>query len=120
MGYRIVKFQIMPTTPGVVGQETVCKIWKAEQTTPDGVIDFTDSVILAAAYYQDTAGGEAQNTTIIFDQEIFNQDIFVTNKDVSGNTEGINYYIELEVIPLTDHAAEYATLKDIRTQRTST
>ena len=114
VGYRIVKFQVIPTVPGTIAQETICKI-QTEQASIDGVINFSDNTLLAASYYQDsTSAGDNQATTVIFDQEIFNQDIFVTNKDVSGNTESINYYIELEVIPLTDHAAEFTTLKDIR------
>ena len=115
VGYRIVKFQVIPTVPGTVAQETICKIFHAEQASIDGVINFSDSTLLAAAYYQDSSSaGDNQATTVIFDQEIFNQDIFVTNKDVSGNTESINYYIELEVIPLDDAGAEYTTLKDMR------
>ena len=31
----------------------------------------------------------------------------------------MNYYIELEVIPLDDKAAEYTIIKDIRTHVTS-
>ena len=101
-GYRIVKFQVIPTVPGTVAQETICKIFHTEQASIDGVINFSDNTLLAAAYYQDsTSAGDNQATTVIFDQEIFNQDIFVTNKDVSGNTESINYYIELEQVKMS-------------------
>mgnify|MGYP005992108005 CR=1 FL=1 len=115
-GYRIRKFEIMPNTPGTIAQETICKIFKIPQIgTPDGTIDFSDNTLLAAAYYQDsTSAGDNQATTVIFDNEIFNQDIFITNKDVSGNTEPINYYIELEQIKLSLDENTVATLKDIR------
>ena len=49
----------------------------------------------------------------IFDNEVFNQDIYVTNNDADSSSP-INYYIELEVIPLDDAGAEYTTLKDMR------
>ena len=117
-GYRIVKFQIIPNAPGTVAQETICKIFKISQTgTPDGNIDFNDQTLLAAAFYQDSgSAGDNQATTIIFDNEIFNQDIFITNKDVSGNDPGapINYYIELEQIKLDLNENTVATLKNIR------
>jgi len=38
----------------------------------------------------------------------------VTHKDVDTG-EACNYYIELEAIPLDDAAAEYETIKDLRT-----
>ena len=50
---------------------------------------------------------------IVFDQEIFNQDIYISHKNVAGTDKG-NYYLELEVIPLDDAGAEYTTLKDLR------
>ena len=51
---------------------------------------------------------------VIFDNEKFNQDIFVTNVDVVGNSAPINYYIELEQIKLSLDENTVATLKDIR------
>ena len=117
-GYKVVKFEIIPAAPGTVAQETICKIFKISQTgTPTGTIDFSDNTLLAAAYYQDgTSAGDNQATTIIFDNEIFNQDIYITNKDVSGNDPGapINYYIELEQMQLDLNENTVATLKDIR------
>tara|TARA_R100000655_G_scaffold8628_1_gene22334 strand:+ start:509 stop:955 length:447 start_codon:yes stop_codon:yes gene_type:complete len=115
-GYRINKFEVMPNVPGTIAQESICKIFKIEPTTaPTGVIDFSDNTLLAAAYYQDsTSAGDNQATTVVFDNEIFNQDIYVTNKDVSGNSEPINYYIELEAIKLDLNENTVATLRDIR------
>ena len=43
----------------------------------------------------------------------FNQDIYVTNKDANGS-KPVNYYLELEVIKLSEDQAMVATLKDIR------
>ena len=122
VGYRITKFDIFPNRPGGVDVEGTVKIYKAKQTTINALVDFTDGALLGAAYYtQYTAVNTTANTIVrFFDWEIFNQDIYVTSKEIAGQAEPMNYYIELEVIPLTDHAAEYATLKDIRTQRTIT
>ena len=115
-GYKIVKFQIMPRVPGTIIQETVCKIYKILQTAVDGVIDFSDQTLIAAGYYASGEGSGLRSfdTTIVFDNEIFNQDIYITNKDVSGNTEPINYYIELEQVKLDLSESTVATLKDIR------
>ena len=123
-GYRVVKFEIIPNAPGTVAQETICKIYKIKQADniPGGTnlyskIDFSENTMLASAYYADgSSAGDNQATTVIFDNEIFNQDIFITNKDVSGNDPGapINYYIELEQIKLSLDENTVATLKDIR------
>jgi len=120
VGYRIVKFEIMPNQPGTVAQESVVQIWTNQISTvptASATIDFTDSDLLAAAF--GAYGGISSNTipfleTIIFDNQVFNQDIYITHTDNDG-TYKINYYLELEVISLDDLGAEYTTLKDIRT-----
>ena len=50
---------------------------------------------------------------IIFDKEIFNQDIYITSKTITGSDEA-NYYIELEQVKLDLNENTVATLKDIR------
>ena len=118
VGYRVVKFALFPNRPGTTSHvESVGLIFKNEQTTvptANSTVDFTDTDLLAAAYLAD----DVNNTSgplqiVIFDQEIFNQDIYLTHTDEAG-TAKINYYLELEVIPLTDHGAEFTTLKDMR------
>jgi hypothetical protein len=114
-GYRILNFQVMLATPGVGGgTETICKIYKVEQTAVDGAIDFSDQTLLAAAYYveQDNAI-YVPGTIILFEREIFNQDIYITNLDVDGS-QSLNYYIELEQVQLNLDENTVATLKDIR------
>ena len=114
VGYRIVKFELITQEPGETAVEHVLKIYKSNQTTVDNTIDFSDSDLLAAGYYMD---GPSSNTpgflSVIFDSEIFNQDIFITHSNEDG-AEACNYYLELEVIPLDDAGAEYTTLKDMR------
>ena len=114
-GYRIVKFQLMPNNPGVGGPESIVKIYKVEQTAVNGVVDFSDNTLLAAAFQktqEDSANTEAGIVTI-FDNEIFNQDIYITAVDVRGNLS-VNYYIELEQVKLDLNQNTMATLKDIK------
>jgi len=116
-GYRLVKFEVMLNTPGKSGgAESIVKVYKVSQTTVDGVVDFSDNTLLAAAYYveQDTAGYPL-SSVVIFDGEIFNQDIYVTNIDVDG-AHAMNYYMELEQIKLDLSESTVATLKDIRNE----
>ena len=114
-GYRITKFQLMPNRPGKVRSEHVVKIFKIPQTGATTVtVDFSDSTLLAAGIITNqTDANDTYSSEIIFDQEIFNQDIFVTNFDDTGN-EAVNYYIELEQVKLALDENTVATLKDIR------
>jgi len=116
IGYRIVKFEIMSKTPyDQNAAEHVVKIYKKEQTTIDGVVDFTDDSFLAVAIINNNTTGYQYPSipTIIFDTEIFNQDIFITHTD-KVNAVACNYYIELEQMKL-DHTQNMSvTLKAIR------
>ena len=115
IGYRIVKFQVMPEVMGGASSESCVKVFKVLQTTVTASVDFSDGNLLAAATITNHTSGYIYppGDNIIFDQEIFNQDIYVTNKDNAGS-EGCNYYLELETINMTDNAAAVSTLRDIR------
>jgi hypothetical protein len=121
-GYKIIKFQIMANLPGTASQESLVQIMKTETTTvptSTPTVNFSDSDVLAAAYYHGGTGtGDSYDSVVIFDNEIFNQDVYVTHTEGNG-TEACNYYLELEVIPLSENAAEYTTLKDIRGRNTT-
>ena len=119
MGYRIVKLELIGAEPGEQSQESTVKIYKVSQTTVDNTIDFSDNTLLAAGYYQD--GHEVSQPSsldIIFDKEVFNQDIYVTNHNSDGSY-AINYYIELEQVKLDIGENTVATLKDIRNTKAS-
>ena len=113
VGYRIIKFKCIQTTFG--NSEMILKIFKQEQTTVTAPIDFTDSDLLGAAMVSGANASESapEDVTVVFDREIFNQDIYITGAAVSSG-QNTNYYLELEVIPLDDAGAEYTTLKDMR------
>ncbi len=113
-GYRIKKFALIGRTPGSMTIESVVKIYKNEQSTVDGTVDFSDNRLLGAGFYMtNSAVIYPTYETVIFDQEIFNQDIYITHFDAS-TAEFLNYYLELEVIKLDESQAMVATLKDIR------
>ena len=114
-GYKIVKFELMPLEPGISSAENVVKVYKIEQTVINGDINFNDNTLLAAGYYQSEASSYTDWQQIVFDNEVFNQDIFVTNFDARTG-EGINYYLELEQVKLDLNSNTVATLKDLRNE----
>jgi len=115
-GYRIVKFEIIDPAPGTANFENVVKIYSISQTVIDGLIDFSENTLLGCAFWQYNASNPSHSTPyqIIFDKMVFNQDIYITHKDVSGNANSSNYYIELEQVKLDLNENTVATLKDIR------
>jgi len=117
VGYKIIKFDLFPSSPGASGQQSVVKVYTDSQSTIDGSVNFTDSTLLAAAYYASlVSSAEATAVVTVFDNMVFNQDIYVSHFEDAGSIP-INYYLELEVISLTDMGAEYTTLKDIRSEK---
>jgi len=116
VGYRIIKFQLFPQLPGNAAVENVATIWKvagqSQGTSGGATVDFSDNRMLACGDYNAGTGGQ-RFMIVVFDNEIFNQDIYITQTDNNG-ADALNYYIELEVIPLDDGGAEYTTLKDMR------
>jgi hypothetical protein len=114
LGYKIIKFEIISEKPGVTTVMHVVKIYKDEQTTIDAEINFDDSALMGVAiWHKHPSPTYALTATVIFDQEIVNQDIYITHKD-SDIDESCNYYIELEQFPLASDEATVATLKDIK------
>jgi len=116
VGYKIVKLQIMPYAPGASSYENIVKIYNLEQSSIDGIVDFTDSDLLGASFIEGNASNQYPDAIqVIFDNKIFNQDIYITNHDADTGAQ-VNYYLVLEVIPLDDKGAEYMTIKDLRTR----
>ena len=114
VGYRIVKFVILTTTPSGDTWEHVVKVYTEKQTTINNEINFTDSSLLAVGYISQNDTLRGGFSQYIFDNMVFNQDIYVTQVDEAAGSQACNYYLELEVIPLDDAGAEYTTLKDLR------
>ena len=115
IGYKITKFEIIPALPYQATGEHIVKIYKVQQSAASASIDFSDNTLLAAGIINNDSAGYRYNSTstIIFDNEKFNQNIYVTAA-LSDGTSAINYYIELEQMALNKNESTVATLKDIR------
>ena len=113
IGYKITKFQIMPFNFNETDEWTI-QVWKTDQTGAiDNVQDFSDNRLLAVAYLEsDATDTDIGQANVIFDNEKFNQDIYVTFKSSAGTP--CNYYLELEQMTLDLNEQTVATLKDIR------
>jgi hypothetical protein len=115
-GYKVTKFQIISTTPGVGNQELVGKITSASDANVGPVVDFSTAEVLAVAYQVDIGNANAAaSDTIIMDHQIVNQNIFVQIGDAASGTTPANYYIELETMSLSDIETTQITLKNLRT-----
>jgi len=112
-GYRIVNLAIVSSAPGTALSENVIKIYKTPQTSVDALVNMSDNTLLGCAIYHETAGVYGLHT-IFFENEIFNQDIYITNSDAGATASSCNYYLELEQITLDLNENTVATLKDIR------
>lgn len=119
VGYKIKKFQVMQTTDADV--EATVKIYSIKQTSNTNDIDFSDNTLLAACFFSSASNSQLypEDQTVIFDNMIFNQDIYIT---LAGHNfaADVNYYIELETVRLSLDENTVATLKDIRNIEQST
>jgi hypothetical protein len=109
-GYRIVKFQVLPQNLNNPSDSNV-GIWSVPQTTTSADVDFSSQTLLAmAVIYNETY---EVNSVIVFDNVIFNQDIYINHHQQAGS-DYVNYYLELEQVSLDLTENTVATLKDIR------
>ena len=115
-GYRIKRFDLMSADYGTAGGDShssVVKVFKIPQTTADELVDFSDNTLMAAATFERFTSVGTLTQSLFFDNEIVNQDIYLTHKDTQTG-KSVNYYIELEQIKLSLDENTVATLKDIR------
>ena len=123
VGYRIIKLQVFPQKPGTSTGENLIEIFSIESSAINAAdasvatdVDFSDNTLLAVGF----VGASTNNTqlapisSVIFDNMTFNQDIFISHRDESGNAAPVNYYMELEQVKLDLSENTVATLKDIR------
>ena len=116
-GYRVTKFQLMSNLPGggSTNIEYIGKITKKTDPNITAVVDLTDDNVMAVAYYVDNnSTAVPPNDTIIIDNAVTHQDIFVIIVDAAGGSISCNYYIELEKIKLSDIEATQLTLRNLR------
>ena len=117
VGYKIKKFQAIAGRPGTDSGELVVKVYaKSQLGDINPLVDFSESDLLAVAFYKSHANNVyATSETIIFDNVVVNQNVFITMTDAEGGTDPGNYYIEFETMNISDIEATQLTLKNIRT-----
>jgi len=114
IGYKINKFEVIGPQPSALTQESTVKGFKTAVTTATDTIDLGDQDLIAVAYAESYAAATYHApVTIIFENEIFNQNIYVTHQD-ANNAGGCNFYLELEQIKLDDNESTMATLQSLR------
>jgi len=116
IGYKINKFKIFPSQPGQQTAENTVVIWKLKQSSVSAtaiVIDFTNADLLGVGFYVSAGSARPSTNIVVFDTEIFNQDIYITNTDTSGAI-ACNYYLVLEQVMLNDNESTMATLQSLR------
>jgi len=98
LAYRIVNLAITANLPTTSDASSTVMIWKEKQTsvsTSAATVDFSDPNLLGvASILRDEAASD-----VIFDNELFSRNIYVTHTDVAS-TRSCNYYIELEEVPV--------------------
>jgi len=97
LAYRITKFDLFPNNPGATIDSSV-KIFREEPGSSNSTVDFDDQDLLAAAMYYN--GTYEIDHTVVFDNTLFSRNIYVQHHEQLGS-EPINYYIELEEVPVT-------------------
>jgi len=118
-GYRIVKMALICQQPGAGNQESLVKVKTIETTstipTSNATVNFDSPTLLAVGTYSTSINPKTdpEDLHIIFDNKIFNQDIYITHTD-NESSYPINYYLELEQVKLDLNEATVATLKDMR------
>jgi hypothetical protein len=100
LAYRIVKFDLMGNTPGADSQESIVKIYREEQSSVDGVVNFNETDLLGVAIWMNKSSVDFPvSHQVIFDNTLFSRNIYVTSADVDS-TNACNYYIEIEEVPV--------------------
>ena len=114
-GYKIHKLLVIPETPGAASIEAVMKLTTEKQSAVNGTINFDDPRLIGAIFYQDSSSaGDNQATTVLVDNVVFNQDVFLAYKEITTTAGNCNFYLELEQVKLDVNEATVATLKDMR------
>jgi len=114
-GYQIKKFQIITEEPGNANYETMVQIYSTAGNAASTKTDFSQGDLLAVGYIEDNdVYNYPISEQIIFGNQMFNQDIYVSTASLTG-TARVNYYIELEAFTITDIESTMSTLQSLRT-----
>jgi hypothetical protein len=117
IGYRIKKLELFPSDPTATN-ENIIKVFSVEPTTTSTDVDFEDGTLLAVAMWSNsnTTYANPDDMIVVFDNAIFNQDIYVAHRSSQGGL-AVNYYIELEQMDLTEDQALVAIVKNLRNEQ---
>jgi len=100
IAWRISKFEVLGPN-AATNMRQVIKIYREEQGTVDTIINFDDDELLGAAVLEDyDALATAVATSVIFDNNLFVRNIWVTSQGHT-DTPSTNYYIELEEVKVS-------------------
>jgi hypothetical protein len=114
VGYKILKLEAMGVRPAATDQESLLKVYTRKQTAVTDTVTFDDGSLIATCFYDNSnSTGVNATQTIVIDNVIVNQDLFITHSEGAG-ASACNYYIELEQVRLDLNEATVATLKDMR------
>ena len=112
-GSSIHKLELMPIDADE-DVESVLQIFATDPGTASNDINFADSTLLAAGVIRAGTGvSQPLTVTTVFENEKFNQNIFVTLKG-NSYTRDVNYYLELKESKLSLDEQTVATLTNIR------
>tara|TARA_Y100001938_G_C7880145_1_gene324600 strand:- start:86 stop:523 length:438 start_codon:yes stop_codon:yes gene_type:complete len=102
-GFRISEFHVMPNKPITNSQEALVQIWKVKQDPAalSSEVDFSNDELLGTAIWSNNATTEnyPEDLTVMFDDLVLNQDIYITCNEVSGRS--MNYYLKLEEVTMS-------------------
>jgi len=114
-GYRIKSLAGMPVDTSAGANEATIQVYAIAQAATSTTVSFTEQTLLGVFYFLRDQGVVAINSqSTIFEQTIFNQDIFVYYEDGQTNAAGFNFYMELEQVSLNDEEATAVILKNFR------
>ncbi|GAI13347.1 unnamed protein product [marine sediment metagenome] len=101
LAYRVIRFEIITYQPFSANGEHVMQIFKEEQASASGTVDFDDTNLLGCAIWRHNEAEQYPLSTqsIIFDTNLFSRNIWVTHIDINAAVS-CNYYIELEEVPV--------------------
>ena len=115
-GYKIKKFQLMQSDVNE-DIESIVTLHSVHPGTPaSSAVNFDDKTLLGAGMiWSNINQVYVHESMVIFDNTIFNQDIFISHYfEQTTATKAVNYYLELEQVKLAVDEAAVATLKDMR------
>ena len=105
-GYKLVKLQLMPYVFGAGSGEleSVVQIFKQKQNAAEELIDFSKDDLLGAAIINNDSNADQYPTvlTTVFDNEVVNQDLYITHKNNHSDAAKVSYYFELEEVKMKD------------------